>query len=288
MESGRCVLCQDGRPSKFFVLFSCCSMPRPSLPPASISCFGTFLNLTFLPPSASLGRQSKLRQSVVLRRTDGEKITAVPSPSPSSSSHMQCSLLLLLLLLLRRRRRRRRWRCPHCAFQSPSLRRRVSDSRVHELYNLQLAAALLPSLLLPADPLGMDGGGFRGRRRGESERGRSLARSVLRSAEFSFHFSSFLHSPLAQSFLWHQITSGTCACVVASRRSAFTPLFLSLTLPPPSSLPRISLVTSLPFPPLSIHDEIRSARNIADSSQNATITPFSAVSEGGTPTKGTV
>ena len=130
---------------------------------------------------------------------------------------------------------------------------------------------------------------------GEGERARGVARSLARSsAQLSSPSTSppsFTRRSLSRSFgiksraaPAHALSP---AAVLLLLRS-FSHSLSTALLPPPSSLPRISLVTSLPFPPLSIHDEIRSARNIADSSQNATITPFSAVSEGGTPTKGTV
>ena len=112
------------------------------------------------------------------------------------------------------------------------------------------------------------------------ERERRVGRSVLRSAEFSF--SSFLHSLSRFSGIEsraapaHALPPPPSFCFYSS---------LSLSTAPflPPFLPRISPVTSLPFSlpsfPHSIHDEIRSARNIANSSQNATVTPFSAVKE---------
>ena len=136
----------------------------------------------------------------------------------------------------------------------------------------------------------------------ESERAGQarVGRTILRSAEFFFLHSlpRFLPPSLAQSFLWHRITSGTCACVVAPAAAvllllrSFSPS-LCLCLSPLSSAPSSShgFLQSLrsPSSPFlrcsslthSVHDEIRSARNIADSSQNATITPFSAVTEEG-------
>ena len=128
---------------------------------------------------------------------------------------------------------------------------------------------------------------------GEGSVGRSSAQLSSSSCTPS------LPPSLAQSFLWHRITSGTCACVVAPAAAvllllrSFSPS-LCLCLSPLSSAPSSShgFLQSLRSPSSpsfgaapsltrSVHDEIRSARNIADSSQNATITPFSAVTEEG-------
>ena len=149
----------------------------------------------------------------------------------------------------------------------------------------------------------MDGGlGGRGERDREREREREgsvglglvsvvrlFGRSILRSAEFFFF--SFLHSPLPPSVVSLASNHERHLRMRCRRRRRsfcfYSSLFLPLSLPLSlhcSLLPRISPVTSLPFPSSllganSVHDEIHSARNIADSSQNATITPFSAVKE---------
>ena len=79
----------------------------------------------------------------------------------------------------------------------------------------------------------------------ESERAGQarVGRTILRSAEFFFLHS--LPRSLAQSFLWHRITSGTCACVVAPAAAvllllrSFSPS-LCLCLSPLSSAPSSS------------------------------------------------
>ena len=156
--------------------------------------------------------------------------------------------------------------------------RRVSDSRslalsrthahLHELYNLQHAAALPPSLP-PAASLGMDGGLGGGESETEREREREgsvglglvsvvrlfgRGRSILRSAEFFFF--SFLHSPLPPSVVSLASNHERHLRMRCRRRRRSFCIYSSLFLPPLS----LSLSLSLSTAPSS-HGFLQSLRS---------------------------
>ena len=198
---------------------------RPPLTPHPLPWNFFKFNFPSLPPSLppSVGAQSEHWQSCC----DGEKITPAAAVRPRLPPLRRVVLIAHFKV-----------GCGGERVSHASARTRV----------VQLASSLTPSRCSA--------------RHGRRESGRAgqarVGRTILRSAEFFFLHSlpPALPSSLAQSFLWHRITSGTCACVVAPAAAVLLLLrSFSPSLPPSVCvclqcsllLPRISPVTSLPF-----------------------------------------